>query len=558
MAIKRVLALMLLWMATISFSFLSFAGVAQPLSATTDIAIQDIDIWRAVDAQSHSVPTSIAAMQGLYQSATPIKTSLANQSGAYVARLQLSSQTLRAASWFIRINANFVDKGLGFWQSDQYANTGVIKFSQHEDIDTPKLMHNQAFELALSQQESGYLWLYIKAEHYALPLSIEIINSGSFFQKQFITNAVTLFSIAIMLTLAAIALTLYIKTRLVVTLACSAYIGLHGLGWAAASGLIDDLFNLQHINTTYLGIVIFPFAIAAASQFTKLLFNLDTLHRNLAKLFNGVSIICLAFGLAMPLLSFSIAFAISHIIALLWVPLAIVIGYKMLMYRDFRAKYYLLGNLLYGLSLLYYILSHSNIITGQLHAELVVLLALAGDCFCILLSLAAWLQQKKQDYSRAYYQARIDPLTHIGNRYALSEALAQVDKQYIIAFIDYDGFKQINDKLGHDQGDAFLCYGAKTMTNALDHKGEVYRAGGDEFVWLLKDHLPKDMGVAVADIERLIRQCEYALQVKWPQSGISYGIAHAQESTNQSECLALADKRMYQHKRSKDPSSVNA
>ncbi|QFU24270.1 diguanylate cyclase [Shewanella sp. YLB-09] len=542
--------LILFWLAFLT-SFSSFAEFEARLINTTDIVIQDTDIWRKINNEPDSPPASLEALKHLYRSSAPIKNSLVNQSGAYVARLKLNNQTNVHASWFVRINANFVDQGLGFWESVQFLNTGVINFSQHGDINTPKLMHTQAFGLPLSQQESGYLWLYIDAEHYALPLSIDIINSTSFYHKQFITNAVTLFSIATMLTLAAIALILYLKTRLTVTLACSAYIGLHGLGWAAASGLIDDMFNIQSINTSYLGIMIFPFAIASASQFTKLLFNFDSLHKRLAKLFNGLSIICLIAGLILPLLSFSISFAISHIIALIWVPLAIVIGVKMLIYSDFRAKYYLLGNLLYGLSMFYYILSHSDLLTGQQHAELIVMLALTGDCFCILLSLAAWLQQKKQDYSHTYYQARIDPLTHIGNRYALSEALTQVDDKYIITFIDYDGIKQVNDKLGHNQGDALLRYGAKTMANALDSKGEVFRTGGDEFVWLLNSQSFSNLPSAVEEIEQMMAQCQNALQSKWPQSGISYGIAHAQESSNQSECLALADERMYQHKRSK-------
>ncbi|MBE7216000.1 diguanylate cyclase [Shewanella benthica] len=543
-------ASILFWLAFLT-SFSSLAEFEAQLTNTTDIVIQDTEIWRKINNKPDSPPASLEALKYLYRSSPPIKTSLVNQSGAYVARLKLNNQTNEHASWFVRINANFVDQGLGFWESVQYLKNGVINFSQHGDINTPKLMHTQAFGLPLSQQESGYLWLYIDAEHYALPLSVDIMNSTSFYHKQFITNAVTLFSIATMLTLAAIALILYVKTRLTVTLACSAYIGLHGLGWAAASGLIDDMFNIQSINTSYLGIMIFPFAIASASQFTKLLFNFDSLHKRLAKLFNGLSIICLIAGLILPLLSFSISFAISHIIALIWVPLAIVIGVKMLTYSDFRAKYYLLGNLLYGLSMFYYILSHSDLLTGQQHAELIVMLALTSDCFCILLSLAAWLQQKKQDYSHTYYQARIDPLTHIGNRYALSEALTQVDDKYIITFIDYDGIKQVNDKLGHNQGDALLRYGAKTMANALDSKGEVFRTGGDEFVWLLNSQSFSNLPSAVKEIEQMMALCQNALQSKWPQSGISYGIAHAQESSNQSECLALADERMYQHKRSK-------
>ena len=53
------------------------------------------------------------------------------------------------------------------------------------------------------------------------------------------------------------------------------------------------------------------------------------------------------------------------------------------------------------------------------------------------------------------------------------------------------------------------------------------------------------------DIKKMIATCQHTLQQQWPDCGISYGIAHSLESANESECLALADQRMYQYKRAK-------
>ncbi|QYJ86961.1 GGDEF domain-containing protein [Shewanella mesophila] len=547
---KRILLILVALFMALGIVFSSAAQQRYPLYSAMATQLPETEIWRTVERDAPQ-PESITALKHLYQTSTPISSSLVNHSGAYIARIPLANQDAQPNNWFIKINANFIDTGMAFWESEQNTIPRAIGFSQLSDNNTPWLMHTQVFELPLNQQESGQLWLYVDAKHYALPLTVDLYNSASFFHEQFVTNLTTLFAIAVMLTLALIALTLYAKTRLTVTLACAGYIGLHGLGWAAASGLVDDIFDIQTLNTTYLGMVMFPFAIASASQFTKLLFNLDYLHKRLAKLFNSVSLICLLFGLAMPLLSFSTSFIISHIIAMLWVPLAIAIGLKMLVYKDFRAKYYLLGNLLYGFSLLYYVISHSNLTSGLLHPELVVVSALAADGFCILLSLAAWLQQKKQDYSRAYKQARIDPLTHIGNRFALHESLNQLATNYIITFIDYDGIKMINDKLGHDQGDKLLRYGAKLMSSTLGNKGEVFRTGGDEFVWLLSVNSSDAIKDRLTQTEKMLALCHSDIKSKWKTAGISYGIAHSLESTNQSECLAMADQRMYQHKRSK-------
>lgn len=555
MTLKRTLFILFALFMTMGVAFSSLGQQRYLLDSAMATKLSETEIWHYVD-QDLPPPASLSDLKRLYQTSSPITSSLVNHSGAFIARINLVNQETQANSWFIKVNANFIDTGLAFWESKQNAIPKAMVFSQLHDNHTPQLMHTQAFELTINQQERGQLWLYVDAKHYALPLTVNIYNSSSFFNEQFITNSVTIFAIAVMLTLALIALTLYFKTRLMVTLACSGYIGLHGLGWAAASGLIDDIFDIQTLNTTYLGMAMFPFAIAAASQFTKLLFNLDRLHKHLAKLFNGVSIACLIFGLLMPLLSFSTSFITSHIIAVLWVPLAIAIGINMLIHKDFRAKYYLLGNLLYGLSLLYYVISHSNLITGEAHAELVVVSALAADCFCILLSLAAWLQQKKQDYSRAYKQARIDPLTNIGNRYALHEELSQLPSNYIITFIDYDGIKMVNDTRGHHQGDELLRYGAKLMSSTLRNKGEVFRTGGDEFVWLMSANSSASIKELIVQTEKMLSLCHNNIKNKWKTAGISYGIAHSQESTNQSECLALADQRMYQHKRTKQQSKL--
>ncbi|MDO6524653.1 diguanylate cyclase [Motilimonas sp. 1_MG-2023] len=528
-----------------------FASPSATLAGNETVVIDDVELWRAIDLKNHAVPVSLTDLSQLFAHANTLNASLTNQSGAYLARLTLTNSEDRASSRFFRINANFVDIGLGFWQSDQTTSLHQVDFSQHHDTDNPKLMHAQVFELTLNPNESGELWLYIKADHYAKPLTLKIISSQHFFQQLFMTNALTIFSIATMLALAIIALALYIKTRLTVTLACSGYIGLHGLGWAAASGLIDDLFNIQVINTTYLGMILFPFAIAAACQFTKLLFNMNYHRKSWAKLFNYVALACIFFGVVTPFVPFSISFAIAHIIAVLWVPLAILTGFKMMIFNDFRAKYYLIGNILYGASLIYYMLSHSPLLPAASQAELVVLVALAADCICILLSLATWLQHKKQDYSRAYSQARIDPLTHAGNRHALNEALAKLPKHYLVCFIDYDGVKTINDKQGHGKGDELLQFGTQLMNEAFRGEGDIFRTGGDEFICLFSLKSANQFTPTIQNIKQMITDCQVRLHEKWPTSGISYGIASSLESANQSQCLALADQRMYQQKRSK-------
>ena len=87
--------------------------------------------------------------------------------------------------------------------------------------------------------------------------------------------------------------------------------------------------------------------------------------------------------------------------------------------------------------------------------------------------------------------ARIDSLTGINNRRALNEALDAItsgrginNELCFLGIIDLDNFKQINDQYGHMIGDEILSEASKTLVNAVDHPENLYRYGGDEFVYI--------------------------------------------------------------------------
>ncbi len=512
--------------------------------------IAETSIWHSVDSQKP--PSNFASMEKWFLQSQPVEGTVSGRSGGYIARVALKNNSDRIQTWFINPNATFVDHGLAFWQPDDGTIERLDDFSQLNDSRTPALMHSQAFSLTTQKHEQGYLWLYLDAKHYANPLSIKIYDTPTFYHEQFVINLMSLMAISVMLTLALIAAIIFLRTKDNITLACAGYIGLHGIGWAAAAGLPENMMPLGSINITYTGILIFPFAIAFACQFTKLLFSCQEEHIKLARYLNILAIGCVSIGLLLPWITFSIAFAISHIIALIWIISSVLIGATMLRRKFARAKYYLLGNLCYSVALLIYVLLHAGIIETHTNPELIVVSALAIDCVCILLSLAEWIYSKQKDYNRSFYLARIDPLTNTGNRHLMSEKFAELKNSFIIVFIDFDGIKSINDQLGHDKGDLFLIEGAQLMKSKISNKGDIFRTGGDEFVWLFDVTQKSDLAALVTNIKALVEQCESELRRQgWHTSGISYGVATSLEGKNQSDCLALADKRMYEHKRSK-------
>lgn len=92
----------------------------------------------------------------------------------------------------------------------------------------------------------------------------------------------------------------------------------------------------------------------------------------------------------------------------------------------------------------------------------------------------------------ACYEARHDPLTGLPNRRAFDEALIGAVSRYqrygwafAVVMIDLDGFKRLNDRVGHDAGDAVLRTVGEVARHNLRRGDVAARLGGDEFAFLL-------------------------------------------------------------------------
>ncbi|MES2609419.1 MAG: sensor domain-containing diguanylate cyclase [Pseudomonadota bacterium] len=98
------------------------------------------------------------------------------------------------------------------------------------------------------------------------------------------------------------------------------------------------------------------------------------------------------------------------------------------------------------------------------------------------------LQRKNELLST---MALVDSLTGLPNRRAVFDELERLQArarrsngQVMVAFLDLDGFKQVNDMHGHEAGDALLCTIAAQLRQALRESDYVGRFGGDEFVFV--------------------------------------------------------------------------
>jgi diguanylate cyclase (GGDEF)-like protein len=103
----------------------------------------------------------------------------------------------------------------------------------------------------------------------------------------------------------------------------------------------------------------------------------------------------------------------------------------------------------------------------------------------------AELEQERQHHLQ---RALHDGLTGLPNRELLEDRIAQLVVRgrrdsacHAALFVDLDGFKQINDTLGHDHGDAVLCTVARRLSSVVRQTDTVARIGGDEFFIIAHD-----------------------------------------------------------------------
>ncbi|KGE16902.1 diguanylate cyclase [Paenibacillus wynnii] len=156
--------------------------------------------------------------------------------------------------------------------------------------------------------------------------------------------------------------------------------------------------------------------------------------------------------------------------------------------------------------------------------------------------------------------ARHDSLTGLPNRLALDDFLAhavsrakQNHTTLSFLYLDLDGFKQVNDTLGHSFGDKLLQEVSFRLLDCTRDNEIVTRIGGDEFVVILHTSAVKAMQEAEVVAKRIINKINepFYIEDKRINVGCSVGAAvWSPESQDTSETLRLADEALYISKRS--------
>lgn len=171
-----------------------------------------------------------------------------------------------------------------------------------------------------------------------------------------------------------------------------------------------------------------------------------------------------------------------------------------------------------------------------------------------LLTLIDTSEQHKSE-ERLRTLAERDPLTSLANRALLLErlehALQRVERHGAMALLclDLDGFKNVNDSLGHDAGDTLLIEVAHRLTDCVREEDTVARVGGDEFMILLENI--QDARIASNIAEKILLAFESPFQIQFRDvfTSASIGIAFAVHKGSDTRTLMKqADIALYRAK----------
>ncbi len=159
-------------------------------------------------------------------------------------------------------------------------------------------------------------------------------------------------------------------------------------------------------------------------------------------------------------------------------------------------------------------------------------------------------------YHVAIVSAYKDPLTNINNRAAMDKMLPREirlakrhDHRLALMIMDLDGFKSVNDNLGHDVGDRLLVMVAKTIQDVLRDTDMFYRYGGDEFVAALP-YTDAQGAIDVANrILKAIRNLEQGVFEETFQIGLSVGLSMLHAGDDFERLFKRVDQALYRAKK---------
>ena len=194
---------------------------------------------------------------------------------------------------------------------------------------------------------------------------------------------------------------------------------------------------------------------------------------------------------------------------------------------------------------------------GWFDRNMLLATGLFGLAMSLLLAIVVRQMQIKRHVLHTL--ATSDELTGLHNRRWLAEELecwcADESRSFAVCYLDLNGFKEVNDTLGHRQGDRLLVHMADRLRASFDDADAIVRMGGDEFVVARRDVGPDDVDALVTDLRMTIGK-PIALDEAVRSLTAGIGVAlFPDDGADYDALLHCADENMYRYKRAEKASA---
>lgn len=186
------------------------------------------------------------------------------------------------------------------------------------------------------------------------------------------------------------------------------------------------------------------------------------------------------------------------------------------------------------------------------------------NLFCSIVNQVSSAMHARQMSDALHHQAYHDSLTHLPNRRCFEHelqndlaTLQQASRLCAVLFLDLDGFKSVNDTMGHARGDELLQFVASRLGGCVNETQLLARIGGDEFAVIARNLNDRQQAISLAIRLSESLQEPFVINDTNVRIGTSIGLSfYPADSACADELLRHADEAMYQAKAQGEPRIV--
>ena len=198
------------------------------------------------------------------------------------------------------------------------------------------------------------------------------------------------------------------------------------------------------------------------------------------------------------------------------------------------------------------------VLLGSFSRRQTLVLALVEAACLIVIAAGVLLlaRRLRASHDALWELARRDELTGVGNYRSLHERLAEEiarhrrhSREFALILLDLDGFKAVNERLGHLQGDRLLAEIGAALSDEVRAEDSVFRQGGDEFAVIVPEASAEEAEEVAARLRARIARRGFGTDEQWPVSAACGFAMFPVDGVAADDLLTFADADLFAAKR---------